>query len=135
MMRKFGVNNVIRKLRQIEQKNIDENNTKDTELVINVVCRSYGVKKQDLLSRKKGVSVSESKKMAIVLISELVNMPASSIAVLFNRHNRSVYRILNEYQAMTYDVKWQKDFLEKKEFLTNKINSELNKTNGKNGKT
>lgn len=127
VMRRFGVNNVIRKLRQIEQRSIDENSTEHIDLIINVVCRSYGVKKADLMSRKKGVSVSESKKMAIVLISEIVAMPATNIALLFNRHNRSVYRILKEYQAMTYDVKWQKDFLEKKEILTDKINTELSK--------
>lgn len=135
VMRKFGVNNVIRKLRQIEQKNIDEFDSKDINLIINIVCRSYGVKKTDLLSRKKGVAVSESKKMAIVLLSEIVKMPATNIAILFNRHQRSVYRVLNEYQAMTFDVKWQKDFLEKKQVLTENINIEIEKkSNGKNRK-
>jgi chromosomal replication initiation ATPase DnaA len=120
-MRQHGVSNVLTKLRQIEQKEIAEDKTDSIDLIINIVCAEYKIKRSDLLSRKKGVSVSESKKMAILLISENVQVTPSEIALYFNRHNRSVYRILNEYQSMTEDVKWQKDFLEKKQKLTNKI--------------
>ena len=124
VMRKYGVNNVIRKLRQIEQKNIDSNNTESIDLIISIVCGLYKVKRADLFSRKKSNPVSESKKMAIVLIRENVEMSPAQIAIYFNRHNRSVYRILNEYQSMTDEVKWQKDFLEKKRVLSDKIKAE-----------
>lgn len=120
-MRRYGVSNVVNKLRQLESNRINLSKSDSIDLIVSIVCKDYGVKRDDLFSRKKAVVLSESKKMAVILMYEEAEMSPKEIAWYFNRHSKSVYRILDEYGLMTSEVKWQRDFLEKKKILAEKI--------------
>lgn len=128
VMRRYGVSNVVKKLRQIETNRIDLTKSDSIDLIVSVVCTDYKVKRSDLFSRKKAVVLSESKKMAVILMHEEAEMSPKEIAWYFNRHSKSVYRILDEYGLMTAEVKWQRDFLEKKKILAQKINRDQKKS-------
>lgn len=126
-VRRYGVKNIVGKLKELEQKDTDTDHSEAINLIVNLVCKEYDVWRKDLLSKKRGNSLSEAKKMVVVLVAENVPISYREIAWYFNRHNRSVYRVLEEYQNMSKDIKWQRDFLEKKEQLTTLIKTRLNK--------
>ena len=126
-VRRYGVKKIVSTIKQIEQRQINTDHSETINLIVNYVCKEYKIWRSDLFSTKRGDNILEAKKMVVVLVSENVPITHNEIAWYFNRHNRSVYRILNEYQAMTRDIKWQRDFLEKKDILSNQIKTEINR--------
>lgn len=125
VVRKYGVENVLKKLREIEAKADEPSDVELIDIIINNVCKEFNVKRDTLFQKNKNARASEARRMCYVLIKTYLRLSNRQIAWFFNQHDKSVWRAIMEYQSMSTKIKWQKDFIEKKNLLTIKIDHDL----------
>lgn len=126
IMRRYGVQNVIQRLRQLEAQGIDHFETEIIEAIIVQVTSSFSISRKDLFERKKRGASSDARKMCYVLMKENLTLNEMQIAWYFDRHNKAVYRAMYEYEQMNPSVKWHREFLEKKKEIDQKISALIN---------
>ena len=126
VMRRYGVQNVIHKLRQLEAQGIDHFETEVIEAIIVHVTCQYEISRKDLFEGKKRGACSDARKMCYILMKENLSLNEMQIAWYFDRHNKAVYRAMYEYAQMNNSIKWQREFLEKKRIVDEKISMLVN---------
>ncbi len=68
----------------------------DATKIIDVVCKFYGVKKEDVLARKRTKNIAETRQIAMYLITEYVNIPLESIGSIFGKDHSTVIYAKNK---------------------------------------
>ena len=70
----------------------DDKETIDATKIIEIVCKFYGIKKEDILAKKRTKVIAEARQVAMFLISEYINMPQEAIGNIFGKdHSTVVY--------------------------------------------
>lgn len=64
--------------------------TIDAGRVIDTVCKFYGLKKEDLLARKRTKEIAQARQIAMYLITELLSMPLAAIGNIFGKDHATV---------------------------------------------
>ncbi len=64
--------------------------TIDASRIIDCVCKFYGLKKDDLLARKRTKEVAQARQIAMYLITELLSMPLTAIGNIFGKDHTTV---------------------------------------------
>ena len=79
-------------------KNIakDDQETIDATKIIEIVCKFYGLKKEEILSRKRTKNIAEARQIAMYLITEYINIPLDSIGSIFGKDHSTVIYAKNK---------------------------------------
>ncbi len=75
---------------------IQTEETVDAGNIIDVVCKYYNIKKEELLARKRTKEVAEARQIAMFLITEFINMPLASVGSIFGKDHATVIYAKNK---------------------------------------
>lgn len=62
----------------------------DAGVILDCVCKTYQIKKEDLLARKRTKDIAWARQVAMYLISELISMPLASVGDIFGKDHATV---------------------------------------------
>lgn len=81
-------------------KNIAEEDeeTIDATKIIDIVCKFYNVKKEDILARKRTKQIAEARQIAMYLITEFISIPLESVGNIFGKDHATVIYAKNKVQ-------------------------------------
>lgn len=81
-------------------KNIakQDEETIDATKIIEIVCKFYGVKKEEILARKRTKQIAEARQIAMYLITEFINIPLESVGNIFGKDHATVIYAKNKVQ-------------------------------------
>lgn len=74
---------------------VDEE-TIDATKIIDIVCKFYNIKKEEVLARKRTKDVAEARQIAMYLISEYMSLPLESIGNIFGKDHATVIYAKNK---------------------------------------
>ncbi len=79
-------------------KNIakQDEETIDATKIVDIVCKFYGVKKEDLLARKRTKNIAEARQIAMYLITEYLNIPLEAVGNIFGKDHATVIYAKNK---------------------------------------
>jgi len=85
-------------------KNISKQDeeTIDATKIIEIVCKFYGVKKEELLARKRTKAIAEARQIAMYLITEYLSIPLEAVGDIFGKDHSTVIYAKNK---VTEDIK------------------------------
>ncbi|MBQ7452840.1 MAG: chromosomal replication initiator protein DnaA [Clostridia bacterium] len=75
---------------------IQAEETIDAGNIIDIVCKYYNLKKDELLARKRTKEVAEARQIAMFLITEFINMPLASVGAIFGKDHATVIYAKNK---------------------------------------
>lgn len=70
--------------------------TIDATKIIDIVCKFYNVKKEDLLARKRTKNIAEARQIAMYLITEFINIPLEAVGNIFGKDHATVIYAKNK---------------------------------------
>ncbi len=70
--------------------------TIDATKIIEIVCKFYNVKKEELLAKKRTKSIAEARQIAMYLITEFLNIPQTSVGNIFGKDHTTVIYAKNK---------------------------------------
>lgn len=81
-------------------KNIakEDEETIDATKIIDIVCKFYNVKKEEILARKRTKQIAEARQIAMYLITEFINIPLESVGNIFGKDHATVIYAKNKVQ-------------------------------------
>lgn len=81
-------------------KNIakQDEETIDATKIIDIVCKFYNVKKEEILARKRTKQIAEARQIAMYLITEFINIPLESVGNIFGKDHATVIYAKNKVQ-------------------------------------
>ena len=85
------------------QDEVTEKEVISADDVINAVCKYYNVDKSDLTGKKKNKEVVDPRQMAIYLITELTDLPLTSIGTYFGGRDHTT--IMHARDKITAEIK------------------------------
>ncbi len=68
----------------------EDSETVDATKIIDMVCKFYNVKKEDLLGRIRTKNIAEARQIAMYLIAEYINIPLEAIGNIFGKNHATV---------------------------------------------
>ncbi len=79
-------------------KNIakQDDETIDATKIVEMVCKFYGVKKEELLARKRTKNIAEARQIAMYLITEYLNIPLEAVGNIFGKDHATVIYAKNK---------------------------------------
>ena len=79
-------------------KNIakQDEETIDATKIIEIVCKFYGIKKEDLLARKRTKNIAEARQIAMYLVTEYLNIPLEAVGDIFGKNHATVIYAKNK---------------------------------------
>jgi len=79
-------------------KNIAKHNeeTIDATKIIDIVCKFYNVKKEELLARKRTKTIAEARQIAMYLITEFMSLPLEAVGNIFGKDHATVIYAKNK---------------------------------------
>lgn len=72
--------------------------TIDATKIIDIVCKFYNVKKEELLARKRTKQIAEARQIAMYLITEFINIPLEAVGNIFGKDHSTVLYAKNKVQ-------------------------------------
>ena len=90
------------------------------DLILSVVSEHFGVKKDDITSKKRNSEYVLPRQIIMYLCRELISMPYQEIADLLNKKDHTT--IMHGYNNITNDIKTNDDFKNKIDIIIKKIN-------------
>ena len=75
---------------------IQDDETIDATKIVEIVCKFYGVKKEELLARKRTKNIAEARQIAMYLITEYLNIPLESVGNIFGKDHSTVIYAKNK---------------------------------------
>ncbi len=72
--------------------------TIDATKIIDIVCKFYNVKKEEILARKRTKQIAEARQIAMYLITEFINIPLESVGNIFGKDHATVIYAKNKIQ-------------------------------------
>ena len=75
---------------------IQDDETIDATKIVEIVCKFYGVKKEELLARKRTKNIAEARQIAMYLITEYINIPLESVGNIFGKDHSTVIYAKNK---------------------------------------
>lgn len=75
---------------------IQDEETIDATKIVEIVCKFYGVKKEELLARKRTKNIAEARQIAMYLITEYLNIPLESVGNIFGKDHSTVIYAKNK---------------------------------------
>lgn len=81
-------------------KNIakEDEETIDATKIIDIVCKFYNVKKDEVLARKRTKNIAEARQIAMYLITEFINIPLEAVGNIFGKDHATVIYAKNKIQ-------------------------------------
>ncbi len=70
----------------------------DATKIIDIVCKFYNVKKEEILARKRTKQIAEARQIAMYLITEFINIPLESVGNIFGKDHATVIYAKNKIQ-------------------------------------
>ncbi len=70
--------------------------TVDATKIIDTVCKFYGIKKEEMLARKRTKNIAEARQVAMYLITELMNLPLEAVGNIFGKDHATVIYAKNK---------------------------------------
>lgn len=79
-------------------KNIakQDDETVDATRIIEVVCKFFNIKKEDMLARKRTKNIAEARQIAMYLITEMINIPLEAVGNIFGKDHSTVIYAKNK---------------------------------------
>ena len=74
----------------------DNSDTIDATKIIEIVCKFYGLKKEEVLSRKRTKNIAEARQVAMYLITEYISLPLDAIGSIFGKDHSTVIYAKNK---------------------------------------
>ena len=94
--KRYGFPAIINKLKQLDVDSEETNSVFD--FVFTVVQERYGVSRKDLVGMKRG-SVSEARKVCLILLDNHTSLSANSITTYFDNRSKTVlFQVKKEYE-------------------------------------
>lgn len=75
---------------------VQDDETIDATKIVEMVCKFYGVKKDDLLARKRTKNIAEARQIAMYLITEYMNIPLEAVGNIFGKDHATVIYAKNK---------------------------------------
>ena len=75
---------------------LQDEETIDATKIVEIVCKFYGVKKEELLARKRTKNIAEARQIAMYLITEYLNIPLESVGNIFGKDHSTVIYAKNK---------------------------------------
>ena len=95
--------------------------TVNADNVVDIVCKYYNIKKEELLARKRTKEIAEARQIAMYLIAEFINMPLASIGAIFGKDHATVIYAKNKVsldmkksQKLTVQINDMKQMIKRK---------------------
>lgn len=70
--------------------------TIDAGKIIDIVCKFYNVKKEELLARKRTKTIAEARQIAMFLITEFMSLPLEAVGNIFGKDHATVIYAKNK---------------------------------------
>jgi chromosomal replication initiation ATPase DnaA len=118
VVRRHGVKVVEEKLRQMESFGIDDYETKVIDRIIEECCRAFRVERSELVDGKKRGIYASARKVAFVVMKETLSLSETQISFFFKRHNKVVYRAIQEWEMMDPTHPSDREMLGKKQVVS-----------------
>ena len=79
-------------------KNISKQDeeTIDATKIVEIVCKFYGIKKEELLARKRTKNIAEARQIAMYLITEYLSIPLEAVGNIFGKDHATVIYAKNK---------------------------------------
>ena len=74
----------------------DDKENIDATKIIEIVCKFYSVKKEEIMSRKRTKNIAEARQIAMYLITEYINLPLEEIGNIFGKDHSTVIYAKNK---------------------------------------
>ena len=74
----------------------EDEETIDATKIIDIVCKFYNVKKEELLARKRTKNIAEARQIAMYLITEFINIPLEAVGNIFGKDHATVIYAKNK---------------------------------------
>lgn len=68
----------------------------DATKIVEIVCKFYGIKKEELLAKKRTKNIAEARQIAMYLITEYINIPLESVGNIFGKDHSTVIYAKNK---------------------------------------
>ena len=68
----------------------------DATKIIDIVCKFFNVKKEELLARKRTKAIAEARQIAMYLITEFLNIPLEAVGNIFGKDHATVIYAKNK---------------------------------------
>lgn len=88
--------------------------------IIQVVCEQFGVREEDIISKKRDAEIVVPRHIIMYLLRKYTEIPLGNIAVLLNRNDHST--VLHACKKMEEDLKTNKELQNKVEIIEKKLN-------------
>ena len=72
--------------------------TIDATKIIDIVCKFYNIKKEEILARKRTKQIAEARQIAMYLITEFLNIPLEAVGNIFGKDHATVIYAKNKVQ-------------------------------------
>ena len=72
--------------------------TIDATKIIDIVCKFYNIKKDELLARKRTKNIAEARQIAMYLITEFLSIPLEAVGNIFGKNHATVIYAKNKVQ-------------------------------------
>ena len=72
--------------------------TIDATKIIDIVCKFYNIKKEEILARKRTKNVAEARQIAMYLITEFLSIPLEAVGNIFGKDHATVIYAKNKIQ-------------------------------------
>lgn len=76
----------------------EDEETIDATKIIDIVCKFYNIKKEEILARKRTKQIAEARQIAMYLITEFINIPLESVGNIFGKDHATVIYAKNKVQ-------------------------------------
>lgn len=100
---------------------VQNEDTIDAGRIIEVVCKFYNLKKEEILARKRTKEIAQARQVAMFLITELLSMPLEAIGNIFGKdHATVIYAKSKISDEMTKNKKLAVEINDMKQMLKGK---------------
>ena len=99
----------------------DDGDKIDATKIIEIVCKFYGLKKEEILSRRRTKNIAEARQVAMYLITEYLNIPLDAIGSIFGKdHSTVIYAKNKIIEDMKSSKKLEVQILDMKQMIEEK---------------
>lgn len=77
---------------------VQADETIDATKIIDIVCKFYNIKKEEVLARKRTKNVAEARQIAMYLITEYLSIPLEAVGNIFGKDHSTVIYAKNKVQ-------------------------------------
>lgn len=121
IMRRYGVENVIQKLRSLEKHGIDEFENEVINHIVVQACLEFKVTTSEIMAHRRRGVFAQARMICYVQMHRHLNFTPEQIAFYWQRNNALIYRALSDFQKLDPKFKMDQDLMKKNQTIEESV--------------